>query len=169
MVTLSEKEVERLLVVASAKQRTRMGNLLGVGADSFFVCASVFDAVAEVVLGREGGSIVLVTVDNLDRQEMGVFSTLAKLEGAASIGVTGLQEPNRKLQEALDLGADGVCSLADDSGRLGELIQRFIRKQSGTVVSGSAVIEVAKERESGQGRLKAISPLSDEELSALLG
>ena len=119
MAALSDQEVERLLVVASAKQRERMGCLLGVGADSFFVCASVFEAVAEVVLDGEGGRIVVVTVDNLDRQEMGIFSTLVKMEGVATIGVTSLPEPNRKLQEALDLGADGGCSLVNDSQRLG--------------------------------------------------
>ena len=198
MVTLSAKEVERLLVVVSEKQRERMGTLLGVGADAFFVCGSVFEAVAEAALGREGGRVVVVTVDTLDAEEMGVFSTLAKMEGVATIGVTSLPEPNRKLQEALNLGADGGCSLADDSERLGDLVRRVGRAQPGTPIKTSDVVEIVEEPkhlvseteqhrsqaeeaaaaepsdrmvkdQGGRNRLKEISPLSDEELTALLG
>ena len=106
----SEKDAEELLVVAGAIGNDRITAALGCSMGQVHCCASIYEALADVLTAGKRTTTVAIVVDCLEREELEIFSCLAPMQHVRSIAVSALAQ-SKKLTQGRALGADQVIAL----------------------------------------------------------
>jgi hypothetical protein len=118
MARLSDNQFAGLMCVAPRTWRERVRQKLGDQSNETLWCDNVFDAIA--VLSRQQTAteptgtrqIVCILIDCLSRDEMGIFTSLAKYKHITTVAVSTMGN-HRKMNQAKLLGADKVATLSE--------------------------------------------------------
>jgi hypothetical protein len=118
MARLSDNQFAGLMCVAPKTWRQRIMQHLGHQGNETLWCDNVFDAIA--ILSQQqiaaeladAHQIVCVLIDCLSREEMGIFTSLAKYKHITTVAVS-IMADHRKMNQAKLLGADTIATLSE--------------------------------------------------------
>ena len=125
MERFSETENNYLIGVATDNWRERIERSLPRGVEHIYWYGNVYEATAAVVnLGLKDRPILLVVmIDCLSPDEMGVFAALAGMDNVRTAAVSGAGN-KLKMQRAESLGADEIVLLSEIS-QIGTIEKSF--------------------------------------------
>jgi len=118
MARLSDNQFVGLLCVAPKTWRQRIRQHLGDQNNEPLWCDNVFDAMAMLSQQQiaaelaDAHQIVCILIDCLSRDEMGIFTSLAKYKHVTTVAVS-IMANHRKMNQAKLLGADTMTSLSE--------------------------------------------------------
>jgi hypothetical protein len=118
MAQLSDNQFASLMCVAPKTWRENVRQKLGDQSNETLWCDNVFDAIAvlsqQQMAAEPAGTrqIVCVLIDCLSRDEMGIFTSLAKYKHITTVAVS-IMGNHRKMNQAKLLGADKVATLSE--------------------------------------------------------